>query len=147
MAIATIVVSVAQGPGDLQALRLIGAAIGFLALPLAFLPIFTLKRHGSPAPGESYMQTATVVDVGLFSVVRHPQYLAYILFMLTFGLLAQSALATVLSALAVALLYLTAILEERECSEKLGQDYLDYLRAVPRFNLPLGIVRRLGREG
>ena len=91
------------------------------------------------------MDTTRVVDSGLYSIVRHPQYLGYILFMATFSLLAQRMLVTCLAILAVALMYLSAAAEEGECSERLGEPYREYLRRVPRFNILAGVFRRLRR--
>jgi len=147
LAIATIISSVVLGPGGARPLRIVGACIGLVALPFAVVPIFTLVRRGKPTEGESYLQTTTLVDSGLFSVVRHPQYLAYILFMVTFGLLAQRMVVTGLAIVASVLLYWNAILEEDECSDKLGQAYRDYMERVPRFNLVVGVARRLRRQG
>jgi protein-S-isoprenylcysteine O-methyltransferase Ste14 len=146
VAIATIIGAVVLGPGAQRPLRIVGGGIGLIALSFALWPILTLVRHGRPIEGESYLHTTTLVDSGLFSVVRHPQYLAYILFMLTFGLLAQHLVVTVLAILGSVLLYVNAVLEERECTEKLGQEYRDYMERVPRFNLVAGVFRRLRRQ-
>ena len=146
VAIATIIAAVVLGSGAVRPLRIAGGGIGLVALLLALFPILTLVRHGRPTEGESYLHTTKLVDRGLFGVVRHPQYLAYILFMLTFGLLAQHMVVTVLASLASVLLYMNAVLEERECAEKLGQEYRDYTKRVPRFNLVVGVVRRFRRQ-
>ena len=145
VAMATIMSSVILGPGPLRSLRIVGAVIGLVSLPLAFLPFFTLRNRGEPEAGGSYMDTTRVVDSGLYSIVRHPQYLGYILFMATFSLLAQRMLVTCLAILAVALMYLSAAAEESECSERLGEPYREYLRRVPRFNILAGVFRRLRR--
>ena len=134
------------GPGTVRLLRLVGAGIGLVALLFAFVPILVLRRRGRPTEGKSYLHTTTLVDSGLFGVVRHPQYLAYILFMLTFGLLAQRVLVTALASLASVLLYVNAVLEERDCVEKLGQEYRHYMERVPRFNLAAGVIRRVRRK-
>jgi protein-S-isoprenylcysteine O-methyltransferase Ste14 len=146
VAIATIIGAAVLGPGAVRPLRIAGGGIGLVALSFALLPIRTLVRRGRPTEGESYLHTTVLVDSGLFSVVRHPQYLAYILFMLTFGLLAQHIVVTVLAGLASVLLYVNAILEERDCAEELGQEYRDYIERVPRFNLVAGVIRRLRRQ-
>ena len=125
VATATIISSVVFGAGSVRSLRVVGAGIGLAALVFAFVPILLLVRRGSPIEGKSYLHTTTLVDSGLYGVVRHPQYLAYILFMLTFGLFAQRVFVTVLASLASGLLYLNAILEEHDCAEKLGQGYQD----------------------
>ncbi len=146
VAIVTIAASAVLGPGEVRFLRVVGAAVGLVALFFAFVPILLLHRLGRPIEGMGYMHTRTVVDSGLFSVVRHPQYLGYILFMLTFSLFAQRPLVTALAGLSIGLLYVNTLLEERECTRKLGQEYRSYLERVPRFNLAAGLWRRLRRR-
>ncbi|HSG50118.1 MAG TPA: methyltransferase [Longimicrobiales bacterium] len=143
MAAGTIAASVVAGPGPARGLRLLGAALGVLALPLAFLPFLTLRRRGGPAAGDSYMATTTVVDSGIYALVRHPQYLAYLAFMATFALLAQRWWVTLPAAAAAVLLYRATLAEEAVCLERWGDEYRDYLRRIPRFNLAAGLLRRL----
>lgn len=145
-AVATILLAVVTGPGPIRALRLIGGGIGLVAVILAFVPIAQLVRYGRRRPGGTYLDTTALVDRGLFQIVRHPQYLAYLLFMCAFALLAQSLPVILLAAAASVLLYAAAVLEERECVEKWGGAYREYARQVPRMNLPLGVIRRLRRR-
>jgi polyhydroxybutyrate depolymerase len=147
MAAAVIILAVVGGAGPSRALRVAGAGIGALALVLAVAPIVYLVRRGKPGAGETYLHTTRLVDSGPYGFVRHPQYLAYILFTVTFGLLAQRVPVTVLAVAASAFLYLSAVLEEGECLEKFGDAYRDYTTRVPRFNLVLGVLRRLGIVG
>lgn len=146
-AAATIVASVLAGPGPVRGLRLLGGLLGMVSLPLAFWPFLTLHRHGRPAAGESYMATTAVVERGLYRVVRHPQYLAYLLFMAAFALLAQSRPVTVLAAVSALLLHLTTLAEERECAARFGTAYRAYLGRVPRYNVVAGLLRLRRRGG
>lgn len=91
------------------------------------------------------MDTTVVVDRGLYGWVRHPQYLAYILFMVAFSLLAQHLWVTLCAGLTVLFLDLTAVMEERECASRWGLAYREYLERVPRFNLLAGAARRWRR--
>jgi protein-S-isoprenylcysteine O-methyltransferase Ste14 len=56
---------------------------------LGWLPIYTLRRKGGVAKGESYVQTTELVDSGIYGIVRHPQYLAGVLMNLALALIAQ----------------------------------------------------------
>jgi len=89
------------------------------------------------------MATITVVDSGIYGLVRHPQYLAYLVFMATFALLAQRWWVTVPAAVAAALLHRVTLVEEAVCLERWGDEYRGYLSRVPRFNLAAGLLRRL----
>jgi protein-S-isoprenylcysteine O-methyltransferase Ste14 len=131
--------------GDNLYLR--GAALAAFAAACNFVvpPFFLLKRHGRVQDGTSYMQTTAVVDQGVYAVVRHPQYLGYMLLAVGFVLLSQNWVTLLLGAIIITLLYLQAVEEERFCRAKLGAEYSRYLDRVPRFNFLLGIVRLVSR--
>jgi protein-S-isoprenylcysteine O-methyltransferase Ste14 len=133
--------------GDSAVLRLVG--VGALALAAAFIfpPFLLLARHGGRDEGESYLQTRGLVDRGLYAVVRHPQYLGYILLAAGFALLSQHTATLLLGAVAVTSFVLQALAEERTCLAHLGEPYRRYLHRVPRFNVLLGIIRLLARSG
>ena len=126
-------------------------AAGVFALAWAcifmFAPFFLLTRHGDVKKGQDYMDTATVVDRGLYAVVRHPQYLGYMLLATGFALLSQTWAAVLLAAVAIALLYATAVQEEKACRTKLGNAYQEYTARTPRFNAVGGFTRMLRRRG
>jgi protein-S-isoprenylcysteine O-methyltransferase Ste14 len=140
-AVAVLVVTVAVGRGGSAPLRWVGVAVLALAVPLIVAPFLLLPRHGGVAPGAPYYDTTTVVAVGPYAVVRHPQYLGYILLVLGFALLSQHLLTALLSAIAIGTLWVHTIREERQCERRLGDEYQAYARRVPRFNLLLGLVR------
>ena len=132
--------------GDSPYLR--GAGVFLLALAAVFIfaPFFLLRKHGWIEDGETYMQTRTVVDQGLYAITRHPQYLGYIFLGCGFAALSQHWLPVLLAVVGAAFFYLQAVEEERYCLAQLGEPYQQYLLRVPRFNLVLGIVRLLQRS-
>lgn len=122
-------------------LRVVGVGCGLAAVILMFSPLFVLKKHGDVPPKRNYMQTTTVVDCGPFALIRHPQYLGYALFCITFALLAQHWVVAVLGVVAVACFYRYAVDEERFLVARFGDAYREYMSRVPRFNILLGIWR------
>ena len=72
-----------------EPLQWIGWGILGLSIYFGIAPIFILRRWGGVAKGKSYVHTQKLVDTNLYSIVRHPQYLAGILFNLAMMLLAQ----------------------------------------------------------
>jgi protein-S-isoprenylcysteine O-methyltransferase Ste14 len=141
-------VTVLMGEGQIRALRIAGAVLGLGSLPLIFLPIVGLKRYGGVAEGKSYMATTQVVDRGILGVVRHPQYLGYLAMGACFALLSQRWYAVALALGGGVFFVLHTLREERILLERFGDSYRDYMGKVPRFNIFLGIVRRvLGRRG
>ena len=130
--------------GDDRYLRGAGAVVLVLASVFIFAPFFLLWKRGRIEDGKTYMQTNTVVDQGLYALIRHPQYLGYMLLAGGFALLAQNWLAFLLAATGTACFYIQAVQEERYCLHRHGEPYEEYLQRVPRFNIILGIVRLRG---
>jgi protein-S-isoprenylcysteine O-methyltransferase Ste14 len=98
------------------------------------------------------MDTTVVVDKGLYAIVRHPQYVGYILLFFGFVLLSQSGVTLVLAALGIFAMVTLAMQEERDCLEHFGGSYAAYRQRVPPFNFLLGVIQYLrrtfdGKEG
>jgi len=126
--------------GTQAEVRLAGVVLLLSSLPFLFAPFATLKRHGRVPDGASYCDTTTVVDQGVYGVVRHPQYLGYGLLAAGFGCRLQNPLTTALALAVLVLLYMQALREEGDLAERL-EGYGDYARRVPRFNAPAGLFR------
>ncbi len=112
-----------------DALRWAAIPCGAAALFLVFAPMVTFRRHGRVEPEKSYMEAPRVVARGPFRLVRHPQYLGYILLNLTFMVASQHWLPLVLGAGAIFFFYIHAVQEEKGLLER-----------VPRFNFFSGTV-------
>ncbi len=74
-----------------------------------------------------------VVIEDVYTVVRHPMYFAYIIGFLALIQLTMSLISIVPFLIAFYLLNLIAAYEENELIEILGQEYLDYMKKVPRW--------------
>lgn len=118
-----------------------------LLLSIAFFvpPFYLLKKHGEVEQGRSYFETNRLVDRGVYGIVRHPQYLGYILLVVGFTLRCQRISTTLLGVVGVLMFYLQAVREERFCLRQLGANYAAYQAKVPRFNFVLGAARYLRR--
>ena len=141
--VGTIVLAEFLPRGDNAYLRGAGVCLLALAAVFIFAPFFLFRKHGRIEEGESYMQTRTVVDRGLYSIVRHPQYLGYMFLACGFAFLSQHWLVMVLAAVGMAAFYYQAVAEEKQCLVRLGSAYRQYMQRVPRFNLILGVFRVL----
>jgi protein-S-isoprenylcysteine O-methyltransferase Ste14 len=100
------------------------------------------KKGGAPK-GESIAHTSVLVDSGVYAVVRHPQYLGFILFVLALVLMSQHWLSVFSGVLGSALFYRDILREEQMSVEKFGDAYRRYMEQVPRMNLLIGILRYL----
>jgi protein-S-isoprenylcysteine O-methyltransferase Ste14 len=74
-----------------------------------------------------------VVDKDVYALVRHPMYLAYMIAFLALIQLTMSLISIVPFIIAVILLNKIAAYEEKELIKILGQEYLDYMKKVPRW--------------
>jgi protein-S-isoprenylcysteine O-methyltransferase Ste14 len=141
--VATFIADLVVERGTNGALRIAGV-VALCLSPFFFVPpFFLLKRHGRVEKGRSYFSTTSVVDRGVYGVVRHPQYVGYALLAIGFAMRTQNAVSWALAGLAAAFFYLQAVAEERFCVRQLGAEYAAYMQRVPRFNLVVGLLRNL----
>ena len=110
-----------------------------LAVPFVVLPFFHLAKYGEAKPGDAFFETTRVAEHGIYSLVRHPQYLGYSLLVLGFGCLDPNLLSVCLAGGALAFFYMQSIVEERFCREHLGAEYDGYMKRVPRVNFIWGL--------
>ena len=143
LTVATVIASWFLRQPGYAPLRAVGPLLGLSAILLMFLPIMTLRKHGDAEPGGSYMESTRVVERGPFAIVRHPQYLGYILLCGTFALTSQHWLIIALAMLATFCFSMHAVREERLLVAKFGKEYLAYMARVPRFNIVRGVLRVL----
>ncbi len=123
-----------------------GLVIWVISLIMGWMPIFVFKKKGGVTKGKSYVHTTTLVKSGLYSIVRHPQYTAGILFSLALILISQTWLITAIGAVVIPLLYWDILKADKYEVEKFGDEYKRYMKEVPRTNFILGLIRVLRRR-
>jgi protein-S-isoprenylcysteine O-methyltransferase Ste14 len=127
--------------------RNIGWVVIWVSAIFGWLPIYTFKKWGGVSKGQSYMKTTTLVDRGIYAIVRHPQYLAGMMLGVGLTLVAQHWLVGLLGAIAIVIHYVDTYEEEERAIEKFGEEYTGYMQLVPRVNFVVGIMRQLRRRG
>lgn len=130
----------------IDALVYTGYVIWVISAVLGWLPMLTLKKRGGVAKGKSYVRTTILVDTGIFSVIRHPQYTAGFILNLAMALVSQHWIIVVLGIAGMIIMYRDIILADRHEIEKFGEDYRRYMKKVPRMNLILGLIRLISRR-
>jgi protein-S-isoprenylcysteine O-methyltransferase Ste14 len=85
---------------------------------------------------EVYNGKGKLVTTGLYSYVRHPQYLGIILIIMGGLLYALSPLILSMSFLLIFSYFRLAKNEEKQLIKKFGKKYIDYMKKVPGF-LPI----------
>jgi protein-S-isoprenylcysteine O-methyltransferase Ste14 len=136
------------GVDQIKGLAYFGAAIYALSgVVFGWLPMSEFRKRGGVKEGESYMKTTTLVDTGVYSIVRHPQYVTFILWAIAGMLLFQHWIVVLMGIPIIPLVYIDLIKADEKAIEKFGDEYKRYMERVPRSNFLLGIVRRLGKGG
>ena len=129
---------------QIQILAFIGAALYVLSgIVFGMLPVLELRRKGGVEKGKSYIHTTKLVDTGIYSIVRHPQYVTFILWAIAGMLLFQHWIIILLGVPVIPLTYIDLLRADRDAIEKFGDDYKAYMKKVPRANFLLGIIRHL----
>jgi protein-S-isoprenylcysteine O-methyltransferase Ste14 len=133
-------------PG-LPVLQWFGWGIWVLSVIFGIAPIFILRNRGGVAKSHSYVKTTQLVDSSLYAIVRHPQYLAGMLFSLAMMLLAQHWVVILIGIISMTLFYIDTRGADQEGIEKFGDAYRDYIQRVPKVNFLLGILRAIQKRG
>ena len=129
---------------QIQLLAYGGVALYILSgIVFGILPVMEFRKKGRVKKGKSYIHTTQLVDTGIYSIVRHPQYVTFILWAIAGILLFQHWIIILLGILIIPLTYIDLIRADKDSIEKFGEDYTAYMKNVPRANFLLGIIRQL----
>ena len=131
----------------LNALANSGWLVMAVSAVFGWMPIYTLKESGCVPEGKSYMKTTKLVDKGIYSVVRHPQYLAGVLISLSLVLVSQYWINVLLFLPVLVGTYIDSRRADMRLVEKFGEDYTRYMERVPALDPITGSLRHLRRRG
>ena len=114
---------------------------------LVMAPIIMFPRWGGVPKGKSFANTTRLVDTGIYSAVRHPQYLGgmFSVFITTL-LWYPHWLFGVLGTIGIVVLYMGAREEDQRLIKQFGEDYKRYMQRVPRINILAGSIRLIRRR-
>lgn len=129
---------------QIELLAYIGAVLYVLSgIVFGMLPVIEFRKKGRVRQGKSYIHTTQLVDTGIYSIVRHPQFITFILWAFAGMLLFQHWIIILLGIPIIPLTYIDLIRADQASIEKFGEDYTIYMKKVPQANFLLGIIRRL----
>ena len=105
---------------------------------LIFIPFFVAGAwfgikgviHTSLRVAETH-RAERVISTGVYSIVRHPQYLGGLLAHLGLSFLLSSLYSLLVTPLVIAAIYIISWKEENELTKEFGQEYVDYRNKVP----------------
>lgn len=129
-------------PG-INAFQWMGWGIWVISGIFGIAPIFILRLKGNVAKGNSYTETTKLVDSSLYAIVRHPQYVAGMLFNLALMLMAQHWVVILVGIVSMVLIYIDIQAADKEGIEKFGETYRQYMEKVPQVNFLVGLSRQL----
>jgi protein-S-isoprenylcysteine O-methyltransferase Ste14 len=133
---------------QIEVLAYLGVGLyAFSGMTFGLLPVFEFRRKGGVPEGESYIHTTKLVDTGVYSVVRHPQYVTYMMWAVSGVLLFQHWIVLLLGVPIIPLTYIDLVRADNACLERFGEDYRAYMKRVPRANFLLGVLRRFRKSG
>ena len=115
----------------------------FSGFVFGMLPTFEFRKKGGVKKGKSYIHTTKLVDTGIYSIVRHPQYITFIMFAIAGMLLFQHWIVICLGIPVIPLTYIDLINADKDGIKKFGEVYKRYMQRVPRANFLIGILRVL----
>jgi protein-S-isoprenylcysteine O-methyltransferase Ste14 len=107
--------------------------VRIFAASLVFLFAIYLSRSGHRAISHEVQSQPRILCDGAFARVRHPLYLAALLFYQLLFFLTLSLICLGLAACIFLFYNFIASYEERWLEERFGQEYRDYRKRVPRW--------------
>jgi protein-S-isoprenylcysteine O-methyltransferase Ste14 len=125
--------STLEAPDAPPLIRYLGWLLFGLGLVLIVLSVVTLMAN----------REASLVDRGIYSVIRHPMYLGAILLFLSWVFFLPHWIVLLISSANAAIVYWFILQGERSNITKFGDSYRRYMEAVPRVNLLAGLLRIL----
>ena len=118
----------------------------FSGMVFGVLPVIEFRKKGGVRKGKSYIHTTQLVDTGIYSIVRHPQYMTFILWAISGMLLFQHWIVILLGVSMIPFTYIDLIKADKDAIKKFGDSYKSYMKKVPRANFLLGIIQRFKED-
>lgn len=125
----------------LAILLYLGYVPWIFSIYLGFIPHHIFKKLGGVKKGKSYIHTSILVDKGPYAIIRHPHYLAGVLFTISITMWTQTLLSLILTILIIVLTYQWTFSEEKSLVEKFGDNYHTYQKKVARINPIYGLYK------
>ncbi len=127
-------------------LQYISVGVFLLSGYFGMAPVISFPKKGNVAKGKSYVHTTTLVDTGIYAIIRHPQYFSFILWSIGAMLLFQNVMVILLGIPVILLTYEDMVRADKFLINKFGSSYQDYMKKVPRANPFIGCIRCLLRN-
>ena len=84
----------------------------------------------------------SIIDTGIYGIIRHPMYLGGIIMFFSHLLLGQNWIVAMNTFVAICCCYLIILSGDKRNIKKYGDKYRQYMISVPRINFILGMIRK-----
>ncbi len=135
-----------DNPVYIRGIWFAGWIIWMIGIALLFLPMFVFRSKGMVIKKNDWTKTTVLVDTGIYSIVRHPLYLGWSFMYLAIIFWSQHYLTIVIGITGMICVYQISRQEDQLLIKKFGNDYLDYMKKVPRMNFFSGIIQSMRRK-
>jgi len=111
----------------------------FVSVYLVIAGVLLLLKKGKPVKEREaknlyqFEKTTVLVEQGIFKYIRHPLYSSLIFLTWAVFLKNPDTLLFFVALLSTVFLYLTAVLDEKECIQYFGNKYREYMKRSKRF--------------
>ena len=115
----------------------------FLFIPSIIFVISSmieLKRKGK-SKGTDFTATTTFIKSGIYNFLRQPMTLGVAIWSIALILVFQSILAIILGLISFFCFWMSAIKESEYNISKFGDDYKEYMKKVPMWNILKGVKK------
>lgn len=119
---------------DILWLQIIGLILYVPSAILVFGSMFGLKHKGKPDTSDP-TATTTLVDTGVYRIVRQPMTLGMAIWSIALILVFQSILSVILGILSFFCFWMSARKEVEYNMKKFGDEYREYMKEVPIWNI------------
>jgi len=120
-------------PPVVKELVVVGYVILGIGVFLFMLSIITLRRKG----------IRQLIDSGIYGIVRHPMYLGGMIMFFSHVFFGQNWIVLLSTIVGIGCCYILMRSGDQRNINKFGEDYVLYMKRVPRMNFVCGLARLL----
>jgi len=121
-------------------LQVIGNVLICITVVLTLITFVTFRSKGKSERGIE--ETTVLIKGTIFGIIRHPLYLGFALWGIGQILAIQSTISMILGLIAISCAWMASKKEDEFNIMKFGDDYGEYMKKVPMWNVLEGLRRK-----
>ncbi|MDI6885451.1 MAG: NnrU family protein [archaeon] len=126
---------------DIPWLTVVGLLLYVPSGYLVASSLYALKHKGKPKTTD-FTASTTLVDTGIYSLVRQPMTLGMAIWSIALILVFQAIIAVILGVISLFCFWMSAREESEYDIRKFGNAYKEYMQNVPMWNILKGLRQR-----